>query len=483
MELINNIDDTLRFENKEIRIRGTFENPWFVAKDICDILELTNITNSLRNIPEKWMTLQNVKTSYNSQNMVMISEPAVYKLIMRSNKEIAQKFQEWVCEDVLPSLRKKGEYRMNEEYQLKLKELEEEKLKIQRELEDKEHELEIKEEEKLQIKNELEDRENELEEKEHEIEKKSNRIKLLEKKNIKKSVRTETGRNVVYIITNNYLIKERIYIVGRAVDLANRLSSYNKNAEHQVVYQRECNNAKQMALIEELILCKLNEYRECANRDRFILPEESDISLFTNIMDKFCDLFKDIDKDVVVEKRVDDTDEIYYEDNKEYIREYKRQYHQENKEDITIKNKAWYEENAEQVKIYNQKYQEEKKEEIKEQRAQYRKENKEKIKEQNASYYSENKEEIDKKNKIYQEENREKILEQRKEYYNKNIEEIRAKDRARNPKVMCECGLSICKRSLTKHLTSKTHETFMKRKSEESKTENDELVETETLIT
>ena len=58
MELINNIDDTLTFENKEIRIRGTSESPWFVAKDICDILELTNITNSLRNIPEKWMTLK-----------------------------------------------------------------------------------------------------------------------------------------------------------------------------------------------------------------------------------------------------------------------------------------------------------------------------------------------------------------------------------------------------------------------------------------
>ena len=52
------------------------------------------------------MTLQNVKTSYNSQNMIMLSEPTVYKLIMRSNKPIAQKFQEVVCEDNLPSLRK-----------------------------------------------------------------------------------------------------------------------------------------------------------------------------------------------------------------------------------------------------------------------------------------------------------------------------------------------------------------------------------------
>jgi prophage antirepressor-like protein len=472
--LINSIDMNLSFDDKTIRVVGKYEDPYFIVADICKILTIGNPSDVMKIIPDKWKASIRSRggNSTGLQVFNTVNEAGLYKIIMRSKKKIAEKFQEWVCEDVLPSLRKKGEYRMNEEYQLKLKELEEEKLKIQRE---------------------LEDRQNELEEKENEIEKKSNRIKLLEKKNMKKSVRTETGKNVVYIITNNYLIKERIYIVGRAVDLANRLSSYNKNAEHQVVYQRECNNAKQMALIEELILCKLDEYRECANRDRFILSEECDISLFTDIMDKCCDLFNDIDgdtpstpivnKDVVVEKRVDDTDEIYYEDNKEYIREYKKQYHQENKEDVSKKYRAWYEENVERVQIYNKKYNEEHKEEIKEQRTQYRKENKDKIKEQNASYYSENKEEINKKNKIYQEENREKILEQRKEYYNKNIEEIRAKDRARNPKVMCECGLSLCKRSLTKHLTSKTHETFMKRKSKESKTENDELVETETLIT
>jgi prophage antirepressor-like protein len=52
---------------------------------------------------------------------------------MRCRKPIAKPFQKWVCSEVLPSLRKKGEYRMNEEYHLKLKELEEEKLKLEEE--------------------------------------------------------------------------------------------------------------------------------------------------------------------------------------------------------------------------------------------------------------------------------------------------------------------------------------------------------------
>lgn len=67
---------------------------------------MSNVTNSLRNISEKWMTLHFVKSSYNSQNMIFLTEAAVYKIIMRSNKLIAQKFQEVVCEEILPSLRR-----------------------------------------------------------------------------------------------------------------------------------------------------------------------------------------------------------------------------------------------------------------------------------------------------------------------------------------------------------------------------------------
>jgi prophage antirepressor-like protein len=437
--LIKNIDETLCFNEKTVRVYGTFEEPLFVVKDICDILGLKNTTKTVEHIDEEYSHLIEVNTSSGIQSSIVVSESGLYQIIMKCRKKIAKPFQKWVCGEVLPSLRKKGEYKMNEEYQLKLKEIEEEKLKL----------------------------EEELEEKDEEIEKKSNRIKLLEKKTCKKLSRTETGKNVVYIITNEYLSQERIFIVGRAVDLANRLSSYNKGVEHEVVYQRECNNAKQMALIEETILYKLDSYRECANRDKFILPEDSDISLFTNIINQVCDCFNDVGKDVEIEKYDDDRDEIYYEDNKEYIKEYKKQHYLENKDEIDKKNKAWGEEHFEERQVYMKTYLEENKEEIKEQRATYRKENKEKIKEQNARYYSENKEEINNKNKLYHEENRDKIMDQRKEYYQKNIEEIRAKDRARNPKVMCECGLSICKKSMSQHTKSKTHQTFMIKKLEE----------------
>ena len=116
MELINQLDETFKFENKEIRILGSYNEPFFVAKDICDVLGLSNITEALKNIPQKWKQIENLTSvslksgvlhQEQSRNMIILSEPAVYKLIMRSNKPVAQKFQEVVCEEILPSLRKK----------------------------------------------------------------------------------------------------------------------------------------------------------------------------------------------------------------------------------------------------------------------------------------------------------------------------------------------------------------------------------------
>jgi len=306
-----------------------------------------------------------------------------------------------------------------------------------------------------------------LEEKEKENIKKSNRIKLLEIKASKKGERIEQGKNVVYLITNEYLERDRMFIIGKAISLANRLSQYNKNAEHKVVYVKECKNAKQMALIEENILYKLDKYRERANRDRFILPENRNISVFTDVINQIWNFFDDVVEDVVIERLTDNKDEEYYEDNKEYIKEYKKQHYEENKEEINKKNQIWYEENKEKVRLYNEQYREENKEKINEQKKIYKAEHKQEYKERDAKYYAENKEEIKAKQKIYQEENRDKIMAQRKEYYNENIDEIRAKDRARNPKVTCDCGLSICKRSIPAHKKSKTHNSFMKKKFKE----------------
>ena len=105
MELIKQIDETISFNEKNIRVIGSYEEPWFVVKDICEILEIKDNRSALRVIPEKWKDEQILPSLGGKQITSIINEAGLYKLIMRSNKPVAQKFQEAVYEEILPSLR------------------------------------------------------------------------------------------------------------------------------------------------------------------------------------------------------------------------------------------------------------------------------------------------------------------------------------------------------------------------------------------
>jgi hypothetical protein len=113
---------------------------------------------------------------------------------------------------------------------------------------------------------------------------KDEKIKLLENLHVKKQKRCDYPKNVIYIVTTEDNKNKRIYIVGKAKSLKSRLSTYNKTSEHEVIYYKQCKNEKEMLLIESIILRKLEKYREQANRDRFVLPIENDISLFSSII-------------------------------------------------------------------------------------------------------------------------------------------------------------------------------------------------------
>ena len=115
---------------------------------------------------------------------------------------------------------------------------------------------------------------------------KDQKIKLLEDTFVKKHRRNNyPEKNVIYILTTEFHLKNRMYIIGKTKHLKNRLSTYNKTCDHQVVYYKECANEEIMNLVELLVLNKLKQYQEKANRDRFILPIENDISLFINIIE------------------------------------------------------------------------------------------------------------------------------------------------------------------------------------------------------
>jgi hypothetical protein len=126
-----------------------------------------------------------------------------------------------------------------------------------------------------------------------ESKKKSIRIRLLEKMNLKRQPRTQyKEKYVIYILTTALMKKERRYILGKAKDLTPRLSTYNKSDEHKVIYYQSCGDEETMGCVETMVFQYLKQYREQANRERFILPENQKIELFTNTIKKSIEFFK-----------------------------------------------------------------------------------------------------------------------------------------------------------------------------------------------
>ena len=92
-----------------IRTAGTSEQPLFCLADVCKVLELQTVATKAR-LNDGGISLINTPTQSGEQQMVFINESNLYKVIMRSNKPQAEAFQDWVCGEVLPSIRKNGAY-------------------------------------------------------------------------------------------------------------------------------------------------------------------------------------------------------------------------------------------------------------------------------------------------------------------------------------------------------------------------------------
>lgn len=99
------------FNSSEIRVvKDEGGEPWFIAKDVCDVLGLSNITEALRNLDGDELTSEILKSGNQGREMKLVSESGLYALVIRSNKPNAKKFRKWITSEVLPSIRKSGGY-------------------------------------------------------------------------------------------------------------------------------------------------------------------------------------------------------------------------------------------------------------------------------------------------------------------------------------------------------------------------------------
>lgn len=113
---MSNIKIYENIEFGKIRVQAINSEAWFCLKDLCEILNIKNISDCKNRLNKDGVVTTEVIDSLGrKQNATFINESNLYKVIFQSRKEEAEKFTEWVTSEVLPSIRKNGGYISNQD--------------------------------------------------------------------------------------------------------------------------------------------------------------------------------------------------------------------------------------------------------------------------------------------------------------------------------------------------------------------------------
>lgn len=106
------------FEEQAVRVVMRADEPWFVAADVCRVLEIGNPSDALSRLDDDECAMVNMNTLGNSEgirgnpNARIISESGLYALVLTSRKEAARRFRKWITAEVLPAIRRTGRYEL-----------------------------------------------------------------------------------------------------------------------------------------------------------------------------------------------------------------------------------------------------------------------------------------------------------------------------------------------------------------------------------
>lgn len=95
------------FKDSQVRTVLVESEPWFVAKDVCDVLEIANPTQAVNRLDEDERAMFNIGRQGETN---IINEYGLYSLVLGSRKPEAKEFKRWITHEVIPSIRKHGAY-------------------------------------------------------------------------------------------------------------------------------------------------------------------------------------------------------------------------------------------------------------------------------------------------------------------------------------------------------------------------------------
>jgi anti-repressor protein len=102
------------FENNDfgqVRVVNQDGEPWFVATDVCKVLEIQNTSQALQRLDEDERSMLNIGRQGEAN---VVNEYGLYTLILGSRKESAKQFKRWITHEVIPSIRKTGQYSVDQ---------------------------------------------------------------------------------------------------------------------------------------------------------------------------------------------------------------------------------------------------------------------------------------------------------------------------------------------------------------------------------
>lgn len=115
------MNDLIAYSFKDQVLRTQFDEegePLFCLADVCEVLELTNPSSVAASIREEFelpkLNLGSFDTGYGEKDLIMLTEPQLYYVLMRSKAKKARPFRQWVVNEVLPAIRKQGYYALKE---------------------------------------------------------------------------------------------------------------------------------------------------------------------------------------------------------------------------------------------------------------------------------------------------------------------------------------------------------------------------------
>ncbi|WP_445490444.1 BRO-N domain-containing protein [Niallia sp. 03133] len=103
------LQQVFNYGMNEVRTVIKDGEPWFVAKDVCDVLELSDTNKALLVLDED-EKCKHEQYSGSGRKPMIINEAGLYTLIIRSRKPEAKAFKRWITHEVIPSIRKHGAY-------------------------------------------------------------------------------------------------------------------------------------------------------------------------------------------------------------------------------------------------------------------------------------------------------------------------------------------------------------------------------------